>query len=1299
MKEFEQEQKHYDEHEYEKKYSQKKQYQKIDMSINFVEYDDQENELYYKKTAVNSKEKYETFADFVEIEVSCITCKKIFSSRNKLHKHFKNCKFAKIVKIKKTVSSSSKNSEKSIIVKSTTSVSNKDYELTFRKWNYAEAMMKLRSNLNVERNYVFFDIEIEAFLTDKQFVLKKFFKIHVHLMINSLIVKNIKSNVHEIKKYVNFSIYLFSRDDSIKLIEIHRELHLVKKLKVNMLIENDILRSKEIIIDVQQKIAIIRNCENLIIEVKIHQRESFVKRNVVNQFAILVSFDFYVKIFYKIKNLFTNRDFLFESSSEVSIFIYTHVIDARTTDVIIRNEFAKLMKISRNFKLKMTQKIQYDDCFHVSQKHHLTLQTFKKNSIFEDLNVELTIERNFNVDRSRSSSKNSKVRVSADQIDEKFEEKISFDVIVYENESEKQKFDKLINEFSQIWKNEEFIDVLKKQWMRFSLKKSWQDKMIVKTKIYSLKTDDRKVINDIFNRLQTQNRLKFTIETTSFNYSVFVMWIVKNDVRKDKIIVNIQDLNALLISNVYSVSSQSEIIDDLLECKYLSILNVNAFFYQWRVHSKDVYKQTIMIHREQKIFLIFIMNNRNSIAYVQRQMNILLNDLRKFVRAYIDNIICRSKTFQEHLNHLRILFRIFLKKEIIINSLKTFLEYQSVILLKQRVNAFELITTEKKLKAIALLKFSKNLTALKKYLELTDYLRDKIYFFAKVIMSLQKLKTKLLKNSSAKARRKEFINRTEIIFVNKKMISFLLLQENLIKTTFLIHFDKAKWLWINLDEFKKFDFEVIVFHVIKEFSKETWSIKNDIQLIMFLSRLLIFVEKNYWSTELKTAELIWIIKTMKHLIQSFEKSVIIQIDHAAILNICKQTFIISTNSTMRMNLRLMRAFQFLSQFSNLEIRHKSKKYHLISDALFRLQSLNKKNLSDDHAKLDKLFVDHNVIYAYNTILMKLSSEFRKKIIESYFRNESWNKIIHIINQNEALNENVVELSFVQESATVFRKSNFYMTSNIDSKSSKQISSFNETQKNSRSSKSVLRSNENSKESISSEHDDKDLIYHVNKLIEKKRLCISFNCVSNILIIAHERKQKHSNFEITFEIIFRSWYIRDLIKTLRFYIRNCSQCLQIQIRRYKSWKSLQFIHSSSMFFHTIAMNFVLELLKINDELNCVLSITNKFIKRIMLISRKFTYTAEDWAIHLLKETQRRDWDISKMIIFDRNRKFLSDLWRTLFTKINVFMLYSTIYHSQTNEASERTNQTLKIALRYYIQKMLDSTLWISALWKF
>jgi hypothetical protein len=375
------------------------------------------------------------------------------------------------------------------------------------------------------------------------------------------------------------------------------------------------------------------------------------------------------------------------------------------------------------------------------------------------------------------------------------------------------------------------------------------------------------------------------------------------------------------------------------------------------------------------------------------------------------------------------------------------------------------------------------------------------------------------------------------------MTSFLLLQKNLIKITLLFHFDKEKWLWIDLDESKKFDFEVIVFHVMKEFLKKIWSTKDDIQSIMFLSRLLTSVERNYWSIELKTAELIWVIKKVRHLIQFFEKLIIIQTNHAAIIDICKQTLIINTNFVMRMNLRLIRVSQFLSQFSNLKIRHKSRKYHLISDALFRLQNLNKENLSDDHAKLNELFVEYNkIVYVYNTILIKLNAEFRARIIEKYFRDETWRSIIQTIDENAALKENAAKLSFVRESTTVFRESDSYMISNIESRSSKSVSLSNETQKISRSSKSVSRFNENQKKSISSDQNDKDLIYHVNKSIEEKRLCISSECVSNILATAHD--QDHSKFDVCFEIIIRFWYIKELIKAFRQYIRHCSQCLTI-----------------------------------------------------------------------------------------------------------------------------------------------------------
>jgi hypothetical protein len=103
------------------------------------------------------------------------------------------------------------------------------------------------------------------------------------------------------------------------------------------------------------------------------------------------------------------------------------------------------MKILKHFKLDVAQEIQYDDCFYASQKHHFVLQISKKNQITKKLKIDTEIESS-----SKSSTENSKIRVSANQVNEKFEEKIFFEIIVYEDESEKQKFDKLINEFSKI---------------------------------------------------------------------------------------------------------------------------------------------------------------------------------------------------------------------------------------------------------------------------------------------------------------------------------------------------------------------------------------------------------------------------------------------------------------------------------------------------------------------------------------------------------------------------------------------------------------------------------------------------------------------------------------------------------------------------------------------------------------------------------------------------------------------------------------------------------------------------------
>lgn len=76
--------------------------------------------------------------------------------------------------------------------------------------------------------------------------------------------------------------------------------------------------------------------------------------------------------------------------------------------------------------------------------------------------------------------------------------------------------------------------------------------------------------------------------------------------------------------------------------------------------------------------------------------------------------------------------------------------------------------------------------------------------------------------------------------------------------------------------------------------------------------------------------------------ESSKHPVRVQTDHSAIMDIMKQNSIVSTTSTMRTNVRLIRASQFLRQF-NLEVTHKPGKEHIVPNALSRLASLNTGN--------------------------------------------------------------------------------------------------------------------------------------------------------------------------------------------------------------------------------------------------------------------------------------------------------------------------------------------------------------------
>lgn len=101
-----------------------------------------------------------------------------------------------------------------------------------------------------------------------------------------------------------------------------------------------------------------------------------------------------------------------------------------------------------------------------------------------------------------------------------------------------------------------------------------------------------------------------------------------------------------------------------------------------------------------------------------------------------------------------------------------------------------------------------------------------------------------------------------------------------------------------------------------------------------------------------------------------------------------------------------------------------------------------------------------------------------------------------------------------------------------------------------------------------------------------------------------------------------------------------------------------------------MDFVLALPPATSEgYDNLLTVTDKFTKQVLLLPGQSTYSAADWANTLLPGLIGHDWDISRQIISDRDWKFLSSFWRTIFKRLGTKLLTSTAYHPQTDGQSE------------------------------
>ena len=138
--------------------------------------------------------------------------------------------------------------------------------------------------------------------------------------------------------------------------------------------------------------------------------------------------------------------------------------------------------------------------------------------------------------------------------------------------------------------------------------------------------------------------------------------------------------------------------------------------------------------------------------------------------------------------------------------------------------------------------------------------------------------------------------------------------------------------------------------------------------------------------------------------------------------------------------------------------------------------------------------------------------------------------------------------------------------------------------------------------------------------------------------------------------------------------------------------MQPIYNPPIPFHTLTIDFILAMPLTPEGIDCAMSVTCKFSKRNTFVPGKTTWKAAEWAAALPKQLQLGDSGLPKVIISDRDPKFLSELWTGLFELLKVKLLYSTAYHPQTDGQSERTDQTAEVMLRFFVAGLEHPELW-------